>query len=397
MAPLRKTSHLSPAILGLALAWPLAFLSGCGSGGTIPVQAPHLTTVTIVTQPADASASLGQTATYSVIAAGSGTLQYQWFRNGTAIASATSATYTTPSLTSTDLGDAFSVIIADTNGQATSRSALLTLGPRSPLPNDSRFQQVAAATTAPGYVSAGGGTLVYPSSVAQGNVWGLPLSLGPGCAGASSAAGCKWLYRTFTRTAGIIGTGIGASYTNQPASNLDDFFAHFDATEVMNSLAINQTLNSAAFSLAGKLGVGGYTGTKHTVSLANLPTALSVAAAAGGVPTAISPDGANITFYSYTWTADSATYDVQVQQATSTTVFSVATALAQSGYIITASGGDGDNLFLVGTRVHGDAVPRPILTLRAGQDPQPLADGGYSVIAFAADTGGNILWYIGEK
>jgi hypothetical protein len=88
---------------------------------------------------------------------------------------------------------------------------------------------------------------------------------------------------------------------------------------------------------------------------------------------------------------------VQLQQATSTTVVSAVTALAQSGFIITASGGSGDNLFFVGSRVHGDNIPRPILVIQAAQSPQPLADGGYSPVAVGADSNGNVLFYIGEK
>jgi hypothetical protein len=88
---------------------------------------------------------------------------------------------------------------------------------------------------------------------------------------------------------------------------------------------------------------------------------------------------------------------VQLQQATSSTVPSAANALAQAGYIITASGGSGDNLFFVGTRVQGDTVPRPILVIQAGESPQPLANGGYSPLAVGADSNGNVLFFIGER
>jgi hypothetical protein len=50
----------------------------------------------ITTQPASQTVTSGHTATFSVAAVGSGTLTYQWKKEGTGISGATSATYTTP-------------------------------------------------------------------------------------------------------------------------------------------------------------------------------------------------------------------------------------------------------------------------------------------------------------
>ena len=83
----------------------------------------------ITVHPADQSIKAGQTATYSVTAAGSAPLSYQWRKNGTAIAGATSASYTTPPGTSADSGATFAVVITNSAGSATSRSARLTVGP----------------------------------------------------------------------------------------------------------------------------------------------------------------------------------------------------------------------------------------------------------------------------
>src|SRR5208283_3883551 len=51
---------------------------------------------TITTQPQNQSVQVGLTATFSVVASGTAPLSYQWSKNGTAIAGATSAGYTTP-------------------------------------------------------------------------------------------------------------------------------------------------------------------------------------------------------------------------------------------------------------------------------------------------------------
>jgi hypothetical protein len=394
-----KVVSFCRAVVACLFTSVLTVVLGCGSSGTVPPTPPPTSSnsaPSIVTQPADASTQVGQTVTFTVVAQGTAPLQYQWSRNGNAIASATSATYTTPTLSSSDLGDTFSVVVSNSLGQVSSRSAQLSLGPRSPLPGDLRFQQVAADTTAPGYGGINNGTLIYPSSTAQVNGWGTPLSLGPGCIGNSSQgpSACKWIWFTFGR-ANL--TGISIAYTNQPASDLDWFINSLTDSSVINGVAIDQSFNSAGFSTMWRSGASGFACAKQTVPPANLDSALSATGAIGAVPTAISPDNGNVTFYACTWKSDSSTYDVRLQQATSSTVTSAVTALAQAGYIITASGGSGDNLFFVGTRVHGDTVPRPFLVIQAGQNPQPLADGGYSPVAVGADTNGSILFFIGEK
>lgn len=85
-------------------------------------------TIAITTQPANRSVQVGQTASFSVIATGSGTLTYQWLKNGVAIAGATAATYTTPAAVLADSGSTFSVQLADGAGSSlTSNTALLTV------------------------------------------------------------------------------------------------------------------------------------------------------------------------------------------------------------------------------------------------------------------------------
>jgi Immunoglobulin domain/Immunoglobulin I-set domain len=83
----------------------------------------------ITVQPADQSIRAGQTATYSVTATGTAPLSYQWRKNGTAIAGATSASYITPAATTADSGATFAVVVSNSAGSATSRSARLTVGP----------------------------------------------------------------------------------------------------------------------------------------------------------------------------------------------------------------------------------------------------------------------------
>jgi alpha-tubulin suppressor-like RCC1 family protein len=106
--------------------WPLwaalLLVTACG-GDPAPV-APA-----IGTQPANATVSDGQAATFSVVGTGSGPLTYQWRRNGTDIAGATSASYTTPATTLADSGAAYSVVIINSAGTVTSANATLTVTP----------------------------------------------------------------------------------------------------------------------------------------------------------------------------------------------------------------------------------------------------------------------------
>ena len=81
----------------------------------------------ITGQPANQSVTAGQTATFSVTAAGTAPLAYQWMKNGAAIGGATAANYTTPATQTADNAAQFSVAVSNTAGSATSSAATLTV------------------------------------------------------------------------------------------------------------------------------------------------------------------------------------------------------------------------------------------------------------------------------
>jgi hypothetical protein len=97
-----------------ALTAALLFALACGKTG-----APSFTA-----QPAAATAAEGDTATFTAAATGS-SLTYQWLRNGTPIAGATSASYTTPALTADDDNAAFAVQVKNDGGTKVSDIARL--------------------------------------------------------------------------------------------------------------------------------------------------------------------------------------------------------------------------------------------------------------------------------
>jgi len=95
----------------------------------ISTTAPQTTTTApqITAQPANQAVSVGQSAIFRVVAAGSAPLQYQWQKNGAAIAGATGSSYTTPAAVSGDTGASFSVVVTNATGSMTSNAATLSV------------------------------------------------------------------------------------------------------------------------------------------------------------------------------------------------------------------------------------------------------------------------------
>ena len=83
----------------------------------------------ITTQPANQTVTVGQAATFSVVATGTAPLTYQWQKNNANISGATSASYTTPATVSGDSGSTFRVIVTNPVTNITSNSATLTVNP----------------------------------------------------------------------------------------------------------------------------------------------------------------------------------------------------------------------------------------------------------------------------
>jgi hypothetical protein len=96
-------------------------------GGVVCTSGSAVGAPTITTQPTGKTVAVGQTATFSVVASGPGTLTYQWSKNGAAIAGATAASYTTPAATAADNGAQFTVAVTNAGGTVVSSAATLTV------------------------------------------------------------------------------------------------------------------------------------------------------------------------------------------------------------------------------------------------------------------------------
>ena len=77
--------------------------------------------------PADVTVSVGQSATFGVVAGGTAPLSYQWSRDGTAIPGANAASYTLANAQLGDSGARFAVTVSNAAGSVTSRAATLTV------------------------------------------------------------------------------------------------------------------------------------------------------------------------------------------------------------------------------------------------------------------------------
>jgi hypothetical protein len=189
----------------------------------------------ITTQPASQSVTAGQTASFSVAAIGTAPLSYQWQKNSVAISGATSSSYTTPAMTSSDNGAQFTVVVSNTAGSVTSSAATLTVNaPQiSVVPTSVSFGNVVAGTTNTQTVkltNSGTANLTLSQAPVSGNGFSmsgltLPLTLSPGQstnfnvsfapAGAGNASGSVSLVGNASNSPLAIplsGSGVAATF-----------------------------------------------------------------------------------------------------------------------------------------------------------------------------------------
>ncbi len=176
------TSNALPIFRGLhqALAATLGaaclVLAACGGSADAPPppeNGPQCVAPAITQQPADATVTAGQSASFTVAATGTAPLTYQWQRNGTDIEGATAATYTLAT-TLLDSATVFRAVVTNCAGSTPSNGATLTVTAAAPVltitqqPADlSVVAGTAASFTVAGTCSSG--TLVVQWQRSQGS------------------------------------------------------------------------------------------------------------------------------------------------------------------------------------------------------------------------------------
>jgi hypothetical protein len=394
-----KSSGARMRITGFLSAIIILTLCGCGAGDATSSQ-PSVPL--IVTQPGDQQVPLGQAATFSVVASGTQVLTYQWQRGGVNIQGATSASYSIQSTSLSDASSVFDVVVANSVGEVTSNNAKLSIGARYPATGDLRFQQVDAITTVNGSVALAGTNLLGATGYQQSNAFGTPLSIGPSCYPSGGTLGpeidCGWLLYTFYLPAASPSLSVG--YQSFYYSDLQSTLSTFSVPAiVITGMDLEPVANATAFSWMQQVTGPGFDGVLHTVSLSDLQNAVQAEGSLGRVVTGVSYNNSQVSFLSYGWQGnDTTTYDAEAITATIDNAAAVATTMAEDGYILTAIGGNEySGVLLVGTRVHGDSLPRPILVVPGGQSPTALSTQGYATVAVLySGTTGFVDW-IGER
>jgi hypothetical protein len=367
--------------------------------GTVTSAAATLTVTTavvapsITTQPSNRTVTAGQTATFSVAAAGTAPLMYQWKKNGTAVAGATSATYTTPVATSSDSGSSFVVNVSNSAGSVTSNTATLTVNATVPTVNFSPTsltfgdQTVGTSSSAEfvTFTNTGAGTL----TIGTASITVDFSSTGQGTCSSSLAAGASCTMGVkFTPTATGTRTGTLTVYDN--ASSAPQVVA-LAGTGVPAPLTIATTsvqggtvgqAYSTQLNAAG--GTSPYT---WSVSSGSLSTGLSLSAAGviSGTPT----------------TAGSSTFTATVTDASSQTIGSsftltvanpIATACA---LYVSPTGSDSNpgtlsNPLQTAQKAFDSATAGQTVCFRAGTYPQYIAaTTGFNQVEGNSGTPGN--------
>jgi hypothetical protein len=126
----------------------------------------------IKTQPVSETIVAGGSASFSVSADGGIPLAYQWYLNGTAIAAATSSTYTVSGIAAANAG-AYTVKVSNSTGSVTSSAATLSVATAPGLASSMAAQTVSPGASVTLSVAATGSpTLTYQWSFGGNAIYG---------------------------------------------------------------------------------------------------------------------------------------------------------------------------------------------------------------------------------
>ena len=108
------------------IAWTSGGLLIADTGNHTLRSGLFATGISITTQPSSQKVEAGASVMFEVVATGSAPLSYQWYLDGSAIAGATSRTYTIASAQPTNAGN-YTVVVSNPAGSVTSAAATLTV------------------------------------------------------------------------------------------------------------------------------------------------------------------------------------------------------------------------------------------------------------------------------
>ncbi|MHB8302403.1 MAG: immunoglobulin domain-containing protein [Acidobacteriaceae bacterium] len=376
----------------ISFAWCAAIVlavvqvSGCGS-----LPSPPIVAVTITGEPANQSTPLDQTATFTVVASGTTPFNYLWSKDGAAITGATGASYTTPAVSPGDSGATFTVTVSNSVDSVTSNPAKLTVGPRSPKSGDLRFQQVDAPSEADQGLVGGSFGFNDNTSGYYSNSTGSPLEIGYVNCYPGIPNDCAWgVFSTPLPSgqSGLTFSFYGGDYAffDSDLAGKGDFPGMVSPNSVITSLDLEPTNKAYGIAWMQTSQSSGFDLKHEVVSPSAVQAAAEQDAAQSRVVTAVSFDASGqANLLSYGWHGDTTTmYEAKAINAAPQDVATEAINLAAQGYVLTAFGGNvTDGFLLIGTKVLGDTLPRPILVASGA----PIGStAGYAPVAWLTYT-----------
>ena len=234
----------TPGIIDNSPGWAL-----CVLGTSSPAPA-------IVRQPVSQTVALGQTAQFNVVANGDAPMSFQWLKNGAQVAITTVPSFTTPATQAADNGAAFSVVVTNAAGSATSAAAILTVSSGS----------TPAITTQPANQAVQAGQSAHFTVTASG---AAPLNY-------------EW-----RKNGQVVASGANPAY-DTPAAVAGDNGASFSV--VVSNSAGSVTSNNAILSVS-TAGDGGATGGATSTNLALGKTATTSGLENAGYTAGAAVDG----------------------------------------------------------------------------------------------------------
>ena len=357
---LRSALAANVAVL-LAGVLPIA---GCGGKGSAIVQSGS---VVIFTQPTNQAVPIGRTATFTVGAttsptsAGTHPLTYQWIKNGVALPEATASSYTTPTVSLADNGTQYQVTVTSGSDSVTSAVAILTAGPRAPGAGDVRYllwqqagPQIENAPIGIGQLGDGQGYI--------NNALGTPLSLGAN----ANHPSCGWDYN-YLGLPSSMGGQFTTYYQSDNTQTQESWQSYLESINNPNVVIFSADLEPSCRTIGVawvQVQAGGFDYKLEEVAPSAVSATIVNDGSASRIVTAAIYDSASKEWalISYGWQGDTGTvYESQSAIVTGTQVWSEAQTLANQGYFISAVGGNNTHGYLmVGMRVQGDTLPRPI-------------------------------------
>ena len=182
-------------------AYEVVVTGDCGAVTSAPVALSFKAATAITTQPVAQTVCAGAPVSFSVEASGSGTLTYQWRKDGVAINGATAATYAIAAPGSADGGE-YSIVVSGACGAQTSSAAVLTV---------KAMPAVPTITTAGATAFCTGGNVQLTSSAAGGNQWynnGVAITNATGNTYTASAEGVYSVIASVNGCSSAASTGV---------------------------------------------------------------------------------------------------------------------------------------------------------------------------------------------